>query len=475
MTQLSSASLVVASNRGPLSYEESPDGSLTASRGAGGLVSALGPALRGRSDALWIAAALSDEDRRAAAEGIDTSHDVRVRLLDIPHDVYDSYYNVIANRYLWFVCHYLWDPSRTPSVGPEEREAWHAYEIVNRAFADAIAESAAHAAAAMVQDYHLALVPAMLRAARPDLRVGMFWHIPFPHVDYLRLLPDRWSRRIISGMLGADLVGFHARRWSDNFVRCASELLDAPTTSNWVSSQGHRTSVRRYPIGVDARGLTSGADPDRVAAERESLAAWIGDRSLVLRVDRVELSKNILRGLRAFEAVLERRADLHGTVSHLALLTPSRGAIPEYREYLAECERTGADIAKRFGTPDWEPVRVEIADQFARTLAAYERYDVLVVNPVFDGLNLVAREGPVLNRRDGVLVLSRNAGVWSELEPAAIGVNPFDVDGTAEAIEAALDMPKDERGWMAQSLKRLARGRSPAGWLERQLRDLPQG
>jgi trehalose 6-phosphate synthase len=160
-------------------------------------------------------------------------------------------------------------------------------------------------------------------------------------------------------------------------------------------------------------------------------------------------------------------------VSHLALLTPSRGHVPEYRDYLIECEETGREIAKRFGTESWEPIRVEVADNFPRTLAAYELYDVLVVNPVFDGMNLVAREGPVLNRNQGLLVLSRNAGAWSDLGPASVGINPFDVDGTAEAIEAALDMPNEERSWMSKGLARLARGRSPSRWLERQIRDLP--
>lgn len=470
------ARVVVASNRGPLSYEEAPDGSLAARRGAGGLVTAVGGAMQGRDDALWIAAALSDDDRRAATEnvgGIMEAEGYRVCLLDIPQETYDQYYNVMANRFLWFICHYLWDPARTPMIGPEEREAWDAFEDVNRRFADAIERSADEGAAVMVQDYHLALVPAMLRSVRPDLRIGIFWHIPFPHADYLRLLPDRWSRRLLEGLLGADLVGFHTTRWARAFVGAVADVLEEQVTARFVSHQGRRVRVGHYPVGVNARELHKIAATKEVKAEHAALESWLDGRRLVLRVDRTELSKNILRGLRAWERVLEHRPEFRGRVTHLALLTPSRGNVPEYREYLAECERAGEEIAKRFGTEDWEPVRVEVADAFPRTLAAYQIYDVLVVNPVFDGMNLVAREGPVLNRRDGVLVLSRNAGAWEEMGPAALGVNPFDVDGTAEAIEAALDMPAEERAWMSRGIRRLARGRPPISWLERQIKELP--
>jgi trehalose 6-phosphate synthase len=210
-----------------------------------------------------------------------------------------------------------------------------------------------------------------------------------------------------------------------------------------------------------------------VRRERTSIKKWLGDRRLILRVDRTELSKNILRGFRAYELLLERRPDLHGRVAHLALLTPSRRDVPEYRDYIDECEALAKKINERFATAEWEPLRVEMEDNFPRALAAYALYDVLVVNPVFDGMNLVAREGPVLNRNKGVLVLSRNAGAWEELREAALGVNPFDVEGTSEAIERALEMEDGTRAVVAGKLKRLSRGRPPGKWLERQIRDLP--
>lgn len=466
------ADVVVASNRGPLSFTPAPDGTLTARRGAGGLVSALGTAML-RREALWVAAALSDGDREAARRsgGVIDESGYRVRLLDIPQATYDAYYNDIANRFLWFVCHYLWEPSRVPAVGPAERADWSRYEEVNAAFAGAVADGTARGAAAMLQDYHLALAPGMLRAMRPDVRIGLFWHIPFPEPDYLRLLPDRWTNALLEGMLGADLLGFQTKRWARNFVECVRECLGKRAVRG--ISRGGRTHIGIYPVGTDPEDLALSAAEPVVSQEARALGAWLGDRRLILRVDRTELSKNILRGFRAYELLLERRPDLHGSIAHLALLTPSRREITEYQEYMDECNDAARRISERFARPGWEPLRVEIEDNFARTLAAYSLYDVLVVNPVFDGMNLVAREGPALNRRHGALVLSRNAGAWEELAPAALGVNPFDVEGTSEAIEAALEMSKEERRKRSARLRRLARGRQPTTWLERQIQDLP--
>jgi trehalose 6-phosphate synthase len=425
-------------------------------------------------DAIWVAAALSDGDREASrrAGGDAAEYEgFRVRFIDMEARTYDLYYNEIANRYLWFVCHYLWEPSRAPSVGPDEEEAWDAYEDVNRRFALAVQDSTSEGAPAMLQDYHLALSPAMLRHLRPDLRIGLFWHIPFPEPDYLRLMPDDWTQALLTGMLGAHLLGFQTRRWARNFVECVREIFGRKAAHGIGPHGDSRIGI--YPVGVDPEHLTTSAADPAVKVERRGLRRWLGDRRLLLRVDRTELSKNILRGFRAYELLLERRKDLHGRIAHLALLTPSRRDVPEYREYIDECNAAAKRISERFAEPEWDPLRVEIQDNFPRALAAYGLYDVLVVNPVFDGMNLVAREGPTLNRNRGVLVLSRNAGAWEELGPAAIGVNPFDVWGTSYAMERALDMPFEERAAMSAKLRRLARGRPPSRWLERQVRDLP--
>jgi trehalose 6-phosphate synthase len=340
---------------------------------------------------------------------------------------------------------------------------------VNRRFAETVAQAAPEDGVALIQDYHLALVPQLLRKLRPDLGVGHFWHIPFAQPDYLKLLPDQWVDGLLDGLLGADLLGFQTDRWLRNFLTCVRTVEGLRARDRTIAVGDRRVRAGAYPIGVDPAHLTEIAAEPAVKRLRNELKDWLGERKLVLRVDRTELSKNILRGLQAYALLLERRADLRGRVVHLALLQPSRRSVPEYRDYIERCTEEAERINARFGP---ESVRLEISDDFPRSLAAFTLYDVLVVNPVFDGMNLVAREGPCLNRRGGVLVLSRNAGAAVELAPAALVVNPVDVDRTAQAISDALDMSEDERQERARRLRRLARGRSPARWLEAQLRDL---
>ena len=465
--------VVVVSNRGPITFEVTPSGERRHRRGVGGLVTALSGALRSRGG-VWIAAAISEEDRRVAAESGTVDADlgdarVAVRFVSVEEDIYHAYYDEFSNRVLWFVHHYLWDPPRTPTFADAQADAWDAYADVNRRFAEATAQTAAEGGVALVQDYHLALVPQLLRKMRPDLAIGHFWHIPFAQSDYLGLLPDPWSHAMLDGMLGADILGFQTDRWAQNFLACVRSVSGLRARDRTITIGDRRTKANVYPIGVDPDHLTEIAAGPAVKRTRAELKRWLGDRKLVLRVDRTELSKNIPRGLKAFELVLERRPELRGNVVHLALLQPSRRSVPEYREYIEHCTREAERINARFGP---EAIRLEISDDFPRSLAAYSLYDVLVVNPVFDGMNLVAREGPCLNRRGGVLVLSRNAGAAVELAPAALVVNPVDVDETASAILDALEMPDAERQERARRLRRLARGRPPARWLDAQLRDL---
>jgi len=473
--------IVVASNRGPVVLART-NGSIEQRRGVGGLVTAVGGALLAR-DATWIAAAITDVDREEAAAGrgaFDVDRHLgagargilHVHLTDLDPAAYDLYYNEFSNRTLWFLHHDLWDSPRTPAFGAGGAEAWDAYRAVNERFAATIAEAAPRGSAVLPQDYHLSLVPALLRERRPDLQQAFFWHIPFSSPDNYRVLPDAWGAALLEGMLGADIVGFHTQRWARNFTDCCRELLGARVRGKTIWHERGTTRVGVYPIGVNIDNLSEEAARADVARARASIDDVVRDRTLILRVDRTELSKNILRGFIAYEMLLEQRPDLHERIIHLAFLTPSRHGVPEYEEYVQACKIRAAAINERFGTPSWQPLVVEIEDDFPRTLAAYQRYDVLVVNPVYDGMNLVAREGPCLNERDGVLVLSRNAGAAAELAPAALIVNPFDPAGTAAAIERALAMDRGERQAMAARLRPLARGTSPARWLGTQLKDL---
>jgi trehalose 6-phosphate synthase len=478
-------SIVIASNRGPAQFEPNEDGDLVPQRGGGGLVTALTGALA-KTGGLWVAAAMSDGDRQMANESPDgriemadedTKYDLRY--LSVPPDRFDRYYNVVSNRILWFTYHYLFDAPRTPRFGRPTERAWKDYVAVNRSFADAlVAEDArpARSPAHLIQDYHLSLVPAMLRRRRPGALVAHFTHTPFAGPDYFRILPTQMADAVLRGLLGSDVVGFHSEAWAENFLLCCRHLQGARVDlrTRRVDLDGRRTLVRVYPIAIDVEGLRRAASSPEVRRVRRELIRWLGGRKLILRVDRTELSKNILRGFLAYEAFLKRRPQWRDRVRFLTLLNPSRRGIPEYRAYTRDCLRTAERINQELGTPDWRPIDVIIRDDFVRAVAGYSLYDVLMVNPVFDGMNLVAMEGPTVNRTGGVLVLSRNAGAHSLLGRHAVSVNPFDIAETADAIASALVMPEEERAVRARSLRRIVASNPPSRWVNRQLGDVEE-
>ncbi|GAA2293009.1 trehalose-6-phosphate synthase [Streptomyces kunmingensis] len=450
------AEVLVASNRGPVSYVvgDGDDGAaIEAKRGGGGLVSALSVV----DDKLWVCAALTDGDREAVRRGIS---EPGVRMLDIDADVHADAYNGVANSVLWFVHHMLYQTPLEPSFGPEFRRQWASYEAYNRAFAEALAEEAAPGATVVVQDYHLTLVPGMLRELRDDLLIGHFSHTPWAPVDYFRMLPDDIAEQILKGMLGADRLGFLTRRWADAFTDCATRILGG--------TSGTRIGV--HGLGADADFLRERAGRPDVEERLAALRAQVGaDRQVIVRVDRTELSKNIVRGLRSYELLLETRPELREKVVHVAFAYPSRQDLAVYRDYTDEVSRVAESINSRFAVPGWTPVVLHVKDDFARSLAAYRLADVALVNPIRDGMNLVAKEVPVVSDEGCVLVLSREAGAFEELGEDALVVNPYDVSGTAVALGAALDMAVEERAERTKRLAAAGTALPPGQWFLDQL------
>ncbi len=472
--------ILVASNRGPVSFVRRT-GRLVPQRGAGGLVTALTGVLQ-VSGGVWVASAMSEADREAAAGSARGRMEVAVddstcdlRLLTFDPRTYDRFYNTVSNRLLWFLHHYLWDVPRWPRFGSQSRISWEAYRTVNRSFAEALAdEGGGGTAAALVQDYHLSLVPAHLRALAPEARVAYFHHCPFAGPGYMRLVPIWLREELLDGLLGADLLGFQTRRWAEDFLFSVRMLPEARVSlrRRSIEWKGRTVRVGVYPIAVDAEPMRERAASPAVRRKRRELEEWRGDRKLVLRVDRAELSKNILRGFLAYEDLLKRHTEWRGRVVFLAHLNPSRGALEEYRSYTREVLKHADRINRELGEPGWDPIRADLSDDLDQVLAAYALYDVLLVNPVFDGMNLVAKEGALLNENDGMLVLSRNAGASAELGRYALPVDPVDIFGTADAIRDGLEMPDEERRKRARGLRRAAGARTPADWIGEQLRDL---
>jgi trehalose 6-phosphate synthase len=453
--------LIVVSNRGPIGYARD-GGERVARRGAGGLVTALAP-LVSHHEVTWIASAISDEDHAVATQGPveETAEDgsrYRLRLVAHPPEVYELYYNVVANPALWFVQHGLWERKRDP-----ERDlipAWEeGYVAVNRAFADAVdAELELQPdAAVFFHDYHLYVAPRLVRERHPAVAIAHFTHIPWVDADAWSVLPDEIVTAIHSGLLSADVVGFHTHRWRSAFLAsCATLGLDPGATL-----------VTAHPISIDPAEFRVLANSDRVLARERELLSSRPER-LILRVDRTDPSKNVPRGFEAFGLLLERRPDLHGRVGMLALLDPSRQEIPEYAEERLVIEAAAAAVEARFPGA----LRVRLEDDFPQSIAAYKQFDVLLVNAVMDGLNLVAKEAPLVNTRTGVVVLSVNAGVHEEIGEWAVSVDPFDVDAQAAALEEALELAEDERRLRLEAIRLYVQHHDLAVWIGEQLADL---
>jgi trehalose 6-phosphate synthase len=463
--------LIVVSNRGPVSFGRDPTGARVVRRGGGGLVTAL-RSLVALHDVTWVASAMSDEDRHVAAEADgelleETARDgSSYRLRFVVHDpqAYDWFYNVVANPTLWFLQHYLWDLKQAPRWDRGLHHAWEeGYVAVNRNFADAVVAELDREpdAAVFLHDYHLYLAPRMIRKDRAGATLAQFIHIPWPQSDQWRVLPEPIRVAIHDGLLGNDVVGFHSERWRRNFVRACHDILD-------LDSAPVRRRTVVAPISADPEEFDELATSEAVLAAEREIVARRPER-LVLRVDRTDPSKNVVRGFQAFEAYLEAHPEARGRVGMLALLDPSRQDIPDYAEYLGAIQRAARAVNDRFQENGWTPIDLQIRDDFPQTVAAYKQYDVLLVNAIYDGLNLVAKEGPLVNERDGVLVLSENTGAHAELGPWALTVNPFDLAGQAEAIHLGLEMPAEERSARIEAMRAHVREHDLTTWVEAQL------
>jgi trehalose 6-phosphate synthase len=478
MAASGSRSLLVAANRGPVSISAGAAGREEVRRGGGGLVSGMVSALS-EVGGLWVCAALNDRERAAARRapdghlaeaGYDTGG-LDVRMLPLDPSTFARAYNGIANSTIWFIQHLLYDSANTPVFDAGWRRLWAAYERYNRTFADALADEAAPGAKVMVQDYHLNLVPRQLREQRDDLHIAHFTHTPWAPPEQFGMLPTAVAREILTGLLGADHVGFHSRRWSEAFLRCCDRFLDADVdlAAGTVRWQGRTVRTGVHPLGTAADEIRAKAHDEDAEAGLAHLREVIGDRKVISRVDRTELSKNIVRGLLAYRELLRLRPEWHGRIVHVAYAYPSRTDIPEYREYTAAVQRAGREIEQEFGTDDWDPVLLEVANDYPGSLAALRLADVLLVNPVRDGMNLVAEEGVVLSEHDCAVVLSREAGIADQYGQDALLVNPYDVTETAEALHAALSMPAAERQERWKRLLSAATALPPADWFRQQL------
>jgi len=453
---------LVVSNRGPLTFRAGPDGDLVPVPAGGGLASSLHRLLDG-TGTTWASVTMGAADREAVARGLMHLEGIDLVPVVVDDETYRQAYDVVANTTLWYVHHHLFDLPHRPRFDRVWRTAWEGYRSYNRAVADVVAAKAGEGDVVLVQDYHFSLLGRMLAERRPDLCPVHFLHTPFAEPSMFGVLPDDVVAELLDGMAGYRACGFHCHQWEDGFLACyAAAGRAAP-----------RTFVA--PLGTDADVLEAEAATPECAAAAEVLRAEVGGRRIVARADRMEPSKNIVRGMLAFEELLGTHPEWRGEVVHVAFAYPSRQGLAEYLAYGADvvhtAERINHDLAGA-GPDGWMPIVLSVEDDRARSLAALRMSDALLINPVRDGLNLVAKEGPLLNTVDGVLVLSRQAGAWEELSlggAGALGVNPFDVTGTAEALHTALSMAPAARAQRAAALRGAVRARTSADWWADQL------
>jgi trehalose 6-phosphate synthase len=482
MTMVDDRQLIIVSNRGPAHFDRDERGERVVHRGGGGLVTAL-TGLASQREALWIASTMTDEDVAVAYEHGGEPFEVeidgieyRVMLVESDPISYDRFYNVIANPIIWFLQHYLWDLSNAPEIRQEELDAWdYGYKTVNADIADAVLRQIEDldSPLVMLHDYHLYTAPALIRAQRPDAFLQHFVHIPWSQPDSWRILPFRWREEIYQGMLANDIIGFHTSAYCRNFLHCCSDLmeLEVDLERALVRHPGGETWSRAYPLSIDSRRLERAAESEQVLeAEREVLARR--REHLIIRVDRADLSKNVLRGFTAFDTFLQQHPEFREKVTFVAHLQPSRQDVAEYQEYLERIEALVAVINHRHGTTDWMPIDLRIYENFSDAVARYKHFDLLIVNSLFDGMNLVAKEAPAVNTRAGVLMLSENTGAHEELGDCTLSVNPFDVQEQADTMYRALTMSQEERRLRAQRLRQIIAARDPGDWIDEQLADI---
>lgn len=478
---LGGRNLVLVSNRGPVQFGLNANGEREWRRGAGGLITALHSVLT-TTKALWVAAALSDEDRIVAQEdkliGLPENDPMYwVYLVDMPPAVYDLYYNEISNKLLWFLHHYLFDALHEPSFSRETKTAWtQGYIEVNRRFAEKVATITRDdpRPIVLIQDYHLYLVAGILRQLKPEALLFHFIHVPWCSPDYFRFLPAEMRQRILESLLENDIIGLHSWRYVRNFMHCCRDFLgcriDLKRHKVYVGNRA--VYVKAYPISISVEELTGIADSAEAAKERLKFAKLREKYQLIVRIDRAELSKNLVRGFEAYSLLLKNHPELRGKVKFLAFAYPTREGLIQYKEYRDSIEGTVKQINKEFGNDDWLPVELVIEDNYYRSVAVMSSFDVLLTNPIFDGMNLVAKEASILNKQDGVVILSENAGAYEELRDGVLGVNPFDVEETANKLYQALTMTPLERGLRADRLREIVSRNDVLKWLLHQLKDI---
>jgi trehalose 6-phosphate synthase len=448
---VSKSRLLVVSNRLPVRRVRR-EGHSEWIRSSGGLVSALVPALQGKGGS-WFGWSGTKGKGPQPFE-----HDgIGYGTVPLSSAEIESYYDGFSNRTLWPLYH---DQVRTPEF---HRSWWRSYQEVNQRFAEVATDALGPDDVAWVQDYHLQLVPRFMRGRRPRCRIGFFLHIPFPPVELFGHLP--WRRELLEGLLGSDVIGFQTRGGAQNFLSCVSRFTTAQVNGDTVQHEGRTVRVGAFPISIDFDHYDAAARSDEVQAKIGRLLKRMGGRRIFLGIDRLDYTKGIDKRLKAFEGLLRRRENAARELAFIQIAVPSREDVGEYADMRGDIEQLVGRINGQYGEAGTTPIHYLYRSVSALDLSAYyAAADVMVVTPLRDGMNLVAKEYVASRTNgDGALVLSEFTGAARELRTALL-VNPYDVDGTIASLEDALDMPLEEVGRRMRVLRRIVQSNNVHHW-----------
>jgi trehalose 6-phosphate synthase len=475
--------IIVASNRGPVLFKRDENNKIELIRGAGGIVGSMIPFME-KTHGKWVSSAIGECD-----DEINIKYNGNVpipmenpeyylRFIKTDENIYNGFNGKFANPLLWFIHHSMWNPPYSPCADDEMHRAWDSYQYVNSKFAEAIVKdlnASNKTPIVMLQDYHIYLTPKLIREQHPDVLMSLFVHIPFPPPEIFQQLPNHMQIDILESMLTNDVLGFHIPRYMNNFLQTIRLILPNALVDDIVGDilyNGHVCHVRTYPISVDVETLQRHAQDPNVIAKEAEVDEMIGDCKLIYRTDRADLSKNIIRGFQAYDIFLEKYPEWKEKVKFIATLMPTRQDIDIYREYTDNIRNIVDEINEKYATLDWQPIQYICRGDYDLVIALLKKFDVLMVNPILDGMNIVAKEGSVVNENNGVLILSTGAGCYEELKDGSICINPYDIRQTAESIDMALLMDETTKSQMITKAKRAVESNDLNNWVSKQLEDI---
>lgn len=464
--------LILVSNRGPYTFECQKNGNLEKLRGGGGLISAF-LSLLNDVNVTWLSIARSKVDSEIGLKGIKIGpkEQSAAKFLSFDKKIYSSYYNDMCNEVFWFVQHSLIDEHIRKMLEKKKNVAWESYRKVNKRFGEAISKEISlrkeDKTIVLFQDYHQYLAAKYLSKDETVLS-SHFTHVPWPAPEIISALPKQMLREIIEGLLNNNLVVFHCEEYVRNFLNTCHEILglEIDKTEALVAGNKGWVPIKAFPISIDSLALTEESNMSKVRSYESAIRS---KKKLIFRADRIDPCKNIIRGFLAFEKMLELFPSFRNKVTFMAYLYESRTDLKRYKKYLVDVKKTVKAINNRFGTEDWKPIQLRLADNYYQTLAAYKHFDVLLVNSIADGMNLVAKEGTLLNENNGVLVLSKKTGAYNELKKYCITVDPYDIKGTAISLKEALAMPEKERTTRSDLMKQKIKVNNSTRWIYNQI------